>query len=278
MHDSHDLDLIADYAGGTLDGDTAEAARLVATCDECRAEYHLHREVAAWLRSAPPVTMTEAERAAFHAGVAAGVERDAKVVTLPARRQWRWTAIGSVAAAMLVTVGVAGVLQTGLGRGGAGSDTTAAGSEVAAAEGADLTAERYLAEDADGAEIDASTDNAETTSAETITAPSEQAYAPIVDLGELPLDGLLAEIDELVVTLPDSAAVFTLTPDDFGAAELPTPVCFTSPETAPALVATATVDRRAVEAFVVVDPDGGDYRVEAFLPDEACAVLELDRE
>lgn len=92
----HDLDFIAEYAGGAnLPG----AADLVATCAVCRAEFDSQQRVAQWLAAAPAVSMTPEERAALR-----GATRpDSKVK--PGLLGWTYriaTVAASVAAVALV--------------------------------------------------------------------------------------------------------------------------------------------------------------------------------
>lgn len=66
MHE-HDFDLMAALADGTASPTEAVAAeRARADCDECAAEYRSQLEVLEFLRSTPPVSMTDMERAALH--------------------------------------------------------------------------------------------------------------------------------------------------------------------------------------------------------------------
>ena len=52
MH-SHDLDLIAAFADGSLQ-DTGEAQSLIESCAHCRAEYDAQRSALAALGALPP--------------------------------------------------------------------------------------------------------------------------------------------------------------------------------------------------------------------------------
>lgn len=137
MHE-HDLDLIAAYADGTLEADRGEAARLVETCAECRAEYQAQRRARAWLQAAPAVALTPAERQRLHERVAASLdaeqpEQPAPVTTLPRGVTPWWQRLAPVAAGVLVVVGVAGLLRLG-GEGGLGAAQEALQTTTAAAE------------------------------------------------------------------------------------------------------------------------------------------------
>jgi hypothetical protein len=120
MH-KHDLDLIASFADGTIEDET-EARDLVASCDECRAEYHSQLEVLEILAAAPPVAMSELEKAALHRDL--WTELRSEPSTSAARAPWyRWA---YVAAGLFVVVGVAGALsRLPFGAGDASSDTFA---------------------------------------------------------------------------------------------------------------------------------------------------------
>jgi hypothetical protein len=66
MHE-HDFDLIATFADGTASPTEAVAAeRAVTDCAECAAEHVMQLEALQFLRSAPPVSMTDVERATLH--------------------------------------------------------------------------------------------------------------------------------------------------------------------------------------------------------------------
>jgi hypothetical protein len=119
MH-KHDLDLIASFADGTIEDET-EARDLVASCDECRAEYHSQLEVLEILAAAPPVVMSELEKAALHRDL--WTELRSEPSTSAVRAPWyRWA---YVAAGLFVAVGLAGALsRLPFGAGDAASDTT----------------------------------------------------------------------------------------------------------------------------------------------------------
>jgi hypothetical protein len=122
MHE-HPLDLIAALADGSL-GDEAEARALIESCPECRDEYHAQTEVIGWLAAAPSAEMTELEKASLHRDLWTELRNEpAKSPTTP----W-WQRLSYVAAGLLVTVGLVGVLNNGVLDGGAesGAPTTAA--------------------------------------------------------------------------------------------------------------------------------------------------------
>jgi anti-sigma factor RsiW len=194
MHDSHDLDLIADYADGGRD---PAAERLLDACAECRAELALHQEMRSLLAGSAPVSMTDDERAAMRAGVRAGINEVAPVVPLSARRQSRWLKLGSVAAAMFVTVGVAGVLTQ---RGGNDAAFDAAsGQESAATEEAADTFAAATAETTASDEVSGFV--AEERAAESLTPPTSDglpvggADAAAIGVGILTDSGSVTRVE-----------------------------------------------------------------------------------
>jgi hypothetical protein len=96
----HDLDLIAEYAGGA---DLPDAADLVATCAICRAEFEGQQRVANWLAAAPVVSMTSEERAALRSAV----RPDAKVKTGFLGWTYRIATVAASVAAVALVVNVA---------------------------------------------------------------------------------------------------------------------------------------------------------------------------
>lgn len=118
MH-RHNLDLIAEYAGGTLADDT-KARTLVATCEVCRDEYQSHRSVLAALSTVQRGSMTEHEKARLHRDVASATRGPAAKT---ARALWpTWAA--SAAAVLVVSVGLVGVLNSLGDSGSSAADVT----------------------------------------------------------------------------------------------------------------------------------------------------------
>lgn len=105
MH-RHNLDLIAEYAEGTLANDAAARA-LVDTCEVCSAEYETQKALLVALSSLEPVTMTEQEKARLHRDVATELRSPKPEVTRGAL--WPRWAVGTAAA--IVVIGLAGVLS-----------------------------------------------------------------------------------------------------------------------------------------------------------------------
>jgi hypothetical protein len=107
MH-SHDLDLIAAFADGSLQ-DSAEAQGLIEACARCRAEYDAQLSTLAALDALPPVNpMTDIERAALHRDL--WTELRNPPVSAKAANPW-WYRWSYAAAGLFVVVGLAGVLS-----------------------------------------------------------------------------------------------------------------------------------------------------------------------
>ncbi|NIR41475.1 MAG: hypothetical protein GWN07_11975, partial [Actinobacteria bacterium] len=102
-------------ADGTASPREDEARRLVAACDECAEEYRVQREVRSVLAAAPVARMTDDERLRIREGALAALTTDPTPAARSSARTrrsdaWmrRWAAIGTVAAALFVAVGLAG--------------------------------------------------------------------------------------------------------------------------------------------------------------------------
>ena len=106
MH-RHDLDLMAALADGSLEDETQARAR-IESCEECRREYESQKAVLAALAAAPPVAMTEQEKAALHRDLwtelRTGGEMAAKTST-----PW-WYRFSYAAAGLFVVVGLVAVV------------------------------------------------------------------------------------------------------------------------------------------------------------------------
>lgn len=172
MHE-HDLDLVADLSIG-LDPDGA-ARRLVESCAECAAEFARQVEVRDLLGAMPPTVMTDDERRTLRAAVGRELDRGASVLAFPRR----WAAIGSVAAGVLVLVGVGGVLSQLGGGDGAGIEAT--NNDLGVAQPATTAA--ATAGDAD-------------TMAATEMAPETVEPIRSIDLGAVDLQSFVASLAE----------------------------------------------------------------------------------
>ena len=109
MH-KHDLDLIAEYAAGTL-GDETEARARVASCQTCAEEYTAQSSVLAELSGVGQAQLTEHERARLHRDL--WTELRSPVDAAPSRSAnpwWRSWAFGA-AAFIVVAVALVGVME-----------------------------------------------------------------------------------------------------------------------------------------------------------------------
>jgi anti-sigma factor RsiW len=282
MHDSHDLDLIADYADGSRD---PAAERLLDSCAECRAELALHQEMRGLLAGAPSASMTDAERATLRAGVRAGIDEAAPVVSLDARRQSRWLKLGSVAAAMFVTVGVAGILTQQRGNDTSATFEAAAGSEESATEEAftldaatDTTAAASMGEfAAEDRSTETGSQTESTTAADSPPVGGADAAAIgvgiLTDAGPITRVELDGQVDALIDLVANQPAPEQLDTAWFNDREIPAPSCLTS-EALPVFgVINAIIDDAAVQAFVVFDAAISEYRSDIFLVD-GCTPIE----
>jgi hypothetical protein len=133
-HGLHDVDLVAAYALDHDDVDRDAAARLVAACPECHAEFDRQREVTAWASAAPIVVLGDEERAALHARVDRAIAKPT-VVALPDRSRRQpgqlLFRIGAAAAALAVVAGLGGVFGRLRGTNDGGTAFETAASEIA---------------------------------------------------------------------------------------------------------------------------------------------------
>jgi hypothetical protein len=121
-HRLHDVDLVAAYAGDDPGIDRDAAAALVAVCPDCRSEFALQRQVAAWLSTAPTVSLDAEERSGLHDRVNQAIAEPA-VVSLAERRSRRQPGqllfrLGTAAAAVAVIASIGGVFNNVGGDGG----------------------------------------------------------------------------------------------------------------------------------------------------------------
>ena len=167
MHE-HDLDLIAALAEGSLE-DERGARALIDECEVCRAEYRSQTEVLAWVASAPRVEMTDLEKAALHRDLWTEWTR---APTRSAASPW-WQRWSYVAAGLLVTIGLAAVLNGDFGGGESAAPTLA---ETAADRADSLTGEEMapFAADEGGSEQGGAT----------TTAAAEAAPLPFAELAD----------------------------------------------------------------------------------------------
>lgn len=218
--DNYDPDIIFELAAGSLTGKEARAAEASLT-PEGRTELAAQRAVLAAIADAPPVAMTDIERAHMHRAVAAGIaettrELSAAAVASPSprpaprRRTVLWTRLASAAAVAALFVGVVAVgTQISVG-GKDAADVSADQAALAttapaeAAGDADLTTTTALALSAAGGDgAEAGTDGAtaddafEESVAQLPQAPALSRTSEEEDLGEVTAWLLDAKRNEL---------------------------------------------------------------------------------
>lgn len=220
MHD-HDLDLIADHLGTPSD----QASRLIGSCPECAAEHRLHTEIHDRLANLGGVRMTADESARLHSRIDTAL--DAKVVVLPTAG---WLKLASVAAGLVVVVGLGRFFVQDRGTGEETAATMAAATRVLSAD--------------EGSPAPA--DTLAVGGFETFSTQTERR----VLVGEVTLQDvadLLAQSDE------DFAASFSEISEDLRSAS--PPACSHLLETPVSRVVEATVDGRPLVAYLTVDTE-----------------------
>lgn len=256
----HDLDLIAGLADGSLDGDPSAAERLLETCPACRAEHEGQQAVRTWLRAAPLVSLTAAERDDLSRRVNAELDRGATIVPLSRR----WMALGSVAAALVVAVGVMGVVRSL----SSGDDVTATFETASAVT---TTGRESVDLAADGAATTAAGSTAATGAGVPLDATAAEVMA--VDLGAVDRSEVIVAADQMLASLAASDLSLTrLGAAEFTEAERATPTCL-PPEDLFGVI-TATVDGTDIEVFIVADSETGELRSDAFRVED-CAGFDL---
>lgn len=151
MH-KHDLDLIAEYAAGTL-GDDTEARARVASCQTCAQEYTAQSSVLGELSGIGPAQMTEHERARLRRDLWTELRAPADTATPRlANPWWRSWAFGA-AAFIFVAVALVGVMEN-FGGGDAAETVGEAGALDADSRttSGDTSTGDNAAEDGEGAE------------------------------------------------------------------------------------------------------------------------------
>ena len=109
MHEFHDEDLILDLLDAPAVTDADASARLDG-CTQCLADYTEQRSIVDMLSRLDTPTLTARERSALHSAVFSELGSRV-VVPLEPRRSWNWTRLGTVAAALVGVVAVAGLFS-----------------------------------------------------------------------------------------------------------------------------------------------------------------------
>lgn len=250
MHDRHDLDLIAGYADGSLEGDEADARRLIETCGECRNHYELQVAAVALLRDAPRPSLSGEERHRLRSGVLEAIESGGRVVDLSARRARRWMAVGAAAAVMVVAVGLGAALsQLQFG----GSDT-AADAPTTAAELTTAEEPRALGEDNDHddsapADTEAAEDDGFSDASRDVSE-----FPLVIDLGVIDSDTLAAELETAAEQLSTESPLLDV--ETLNEMERPAPDCLHLLTDSVYGLVTATVDGTDIEVYLVAGAAG----------------------
>jgi hypothetical protein len=249
MHEFHDEDMILDL----LDEPAASAADVSARldgCAQCLSDYAEQRAIVDQLAHLESPALTAGERSDLHSAVFTELESDV-VVPIRARRAWDWTRLGTVAAALVGVVAVAGLFSSlgGTDEDIAGDLDTAAVALNADDSAGGLSAEAPLAE-ADVAGDDAMEESAADSAA--IAAPSDL----VIDIGPVDRPGFASELERVrneVTRMTDSSGVLQRYADE---------VTLACPTEVPDLgavraIVTALVDGFEVEVYF--DNSGGEF-------------------
>lgn len=244
--DNYDPNLILDLAAGSLPEEDARVAEASLSA-EGRAELAAQRAVLAAIAAAPPVAMTDIERAHMHRTVAQGIAETTREMsappvaaptTAPARkRRTVWlTRIASAAAVAAMFVGVVAV-GSQLARGGDDADVSADRAAIAttapaaaAGEAPPTTTTAFAASEADsttsGGGTDGGADGAlgddliEESVAQLAAAPALGRAVEKEDLGEVTAWLLEAVRDESLPPVQNLNALpcFAVAAEDDGLA------------------------------------------------------------
>lgn len=265
MHE-HDLDLIAEYAQGTLPSRADEARRLIAGCATCAAEFRTQREMRSMLDALPPVSMSDEERIRLREGVLGHIPAapPAPAPRAPRVGLRRWYALGSVAAVLLAVVGLVGVLSN-MENGNDAADLAVPSTSLAAEEDGGASIEALRPTD----DADTAADRAEDEMAAAV-AGGDGAVPVIEDLGVISR----AELDTVIEqTLAEVESSPLPPPTESVGGELAA-LCARQLDRPIAKAILALVDEEPLEVFFLF-PDGGGTNVKAFVPPD-CEPYPLD--
>lgn len=252
MHEHQNEELILDLRGDP-DLTDAEIATRLDGCEQCLADLMEQRTIAAYLADLDKPSLTGTERAALRTAVLEEIQ-PATVIQLSTKRSWDWTRLGTVAAALVGVVAVAGIFSV---IGGGTDDASPGEDSLAATELADADDGALSIEAAPGADIgragvaeEAADEAAGDFGGAALAAPSDL----VVDLGPIDRDVFATELDGIrrqVVEMTESSGVLQRAADQV---ELS---CLDQlPETGSIrAIVTAEVDGLDVEAYFAA---GGD--------------------
>lgn len=196
MKHEHDFELIASVAEGELAGEPLAAAEaLLAACPVCSADLTLQREALAFLQAAPPVVMSELERAALHRSVRDELSPAPRPSPTRIIAPWfqRLVPAMAAAAALLVVVGIGSVLVPG-----SGDEMAAEPTAAATADSERAPAEEELSQEAGAASL--ADDGAETTTTIAVAAPVESGVREYGTLSPAALEDLVIQLEDAETT------------------------------------------------------------------------------
>lgn len=254
MHEFHDEDVVLDLLDAVLDGETmlddSDIRARLDECETCMADFAEQREMISHLGDLPRPVMTMVERNALHDRVDTAL--DAAVVTaIGSRRATRdWTRIGSVAAALVGVVAVAGLITSLSGGPASLDDSGGSGSPTA-----DLTAQAVeeapsADEAADGETFGAAESGLAAGDTAAIAAPSD-LVRDVGSVDESMFESELEDIRDDASALQESSGILQRQLNGVDAAcleEVPDRGTIRA-------VLTATVDGTDVEVYFDVDGD-----------------------
>lgn len=247
MHEHHDEALILDLLEMSVT-DTEAESRLDG-CRQCVADFAEQRSIAGYLGSLDPVTMTPWERSELRSAVFAELDSGGTVVQLLPRRGFDWMRVGTVAAALVGVVAVAGLFSA-LSDGTDGGQVLDEAATITSGDDAGASAEAPLADEERSVEGLAVEESAAESAA--IAAPSNL----VRDLGAVDVPTFKSELDRIrgeVTDMTESSPVLQSDADRV-------PIeCLgeLSDRGSIRAIVTALVDGFEVEAYI--DDDGGDY-------------------
>jgi hypothetical protein len=248
MHEFHDEDVILDLLDD-LAATTAEVSARLDGCAQCIAEFAEQRSVLDQLSRLETPALTAGERSTLRSAVFAELEPTV-VVPLRSKRTWDLTRLGTVAAALVGVVAVAGLFSMLGGTEDSGEDLDTAAIALNAEDSVGgATAEAPLA-GADVAADDAMEESAADSAA--IAAPSDL----VIDLGPVDRSGFASGLDEVrnkMTEVTESSGVLQRSAD-----EVPLACRAAVPDLgAVRAIVTALVDGFEVEVYL--DNSGGEF-------------------
>ena len=202
MHE-HDSHLIAAIAVGDLGAEEQAAAEArLEGCPVCTTDLQLQTEALAFLRTSPPIMMTDLERVSLHRSVAENLPPVSSPAVGQTKMPWfqRLMPAMAAAAALVAVVGVGSILVSGSGDADMAAGTTAA----ATAGNAEMApAAEELAEDAGGTAL--ADGGEETTTTISFAAPGLAGIQEYGDISATDLEDIATQLKTLEAADDQSA-------------------------------------------------------------------------